>query len=265
VAAQADLGGLGQPQGPAAVYTWTPLFLLTPWLPALALLPFLLMPSNRRAGAGWIWAPVGFFLTTIFVLGSAVGPPEPVDLIGLGYVSVAISLAIVWLLAHKLSRPSRFLTWLLTCLTASGLALAVGTGIAAVETSAQHLVVILFLIPAFGIVLGLAVLCSRREFRPLRFSLWLAFWSLCGWQLTMLSFAVIGALAGGQVPLLEVSLAALVMGGLTFLLFLPFLVLSAAHPLYRARLRTLFWPATVDAPAPDGIRGSPTTGPVLEA
>ena len=244
----ADLGGLGAREGSPIGFDWerppVPPVLL-PWLVVLGLLAG---KSNRCAGAWLIWLPLGAVM--VFTQNASVMMPN-----GAGFVldvvtALAIGLAAVWLLAGRLRRRNRFLTFLcvLAALAGFGLLAAVmklGAGLLSegsdFSLEAMQVGVLLAVAGlATSVALSLGGLACRRGFRPLGLYLWLLLFMGAFWLLAAAPFFVVALLtSGGSLPWGDFFGPVLVVMAVNFATLLPFLILSSASPFFRERLQAL--------------------------
>jgi hypothetical protein len=270
VAAYADLGGLGTKQGPPVVLVWTLPNLLPLLLPWLAVLGLLALPSNRNARVWWIWAPL-VVLTLIGVgLGAAV---EAADNEGISASAQAASaavfgLAAVWLVGAGLARCGRALSIVLMALVFAAVSLLAFVVSPVWEQmtdlSRWEPAVILYLL-LFWILGGLVFagglnltgwMCRKRQGR-LRVLWLLPIWLWVLWIVAGGLFGCILTLVSGAG---EFEWAALLVGPiglalLSFVLVLPYLLLSFACAFYGERLKTLLRLPTIEtSPAGQFLR-----------
>jgi hypothetical protein len=253
VVAYADLGGLGTKEGPPARFVWTMPNLLPVLLPWLVVLTLLALPSNRNPRAWWIWAP----LIGLALLAAGLGPVfealdrEDFTSVAQGVVTGSFGLAVGWLLGAALARRGRALGIVLMALAfapVSLLALVVSEvweGIWDLQHWVPLLLLWLLLI-ALGIglvyagALNLAGWLCRRRRGGLRVSLWL----LCSlgamWLVALGVFAgVMNLVSSESFPWVGVLTGSVVLGLVSFVLVLPFVILSFTCGFYRKRLGEL--------------------------
>jgi hypothetical protein len=253
VVAVADLGGLGVKQGSPVTYDWTSPSLMPLALPWLAILLLLALKPNRCAQAWWIWLP----LACVEVLGNA---PQAafrflpsavfdvfVDLIG----ALAFGLAAVWLLSTYLGRTRRFLTFLAILFALAGVSVSTfvvrqGWDIANFETL-QIGILLAACVFVISVALSVAGLLCRGRYRPLLFLLGLMAFLLAIWSVLITPFFVFALVASGGVVAMTLLIAAvLVMAGVSFIILLPFLVLSFTSAFFRDGIkRLLHWECAV--------------------
>ena len=230
IAGVADLGGLGDNEGPAVVYRWTapnPLAVLLPWLGVLLLL---LLTANRTARACWVWAPLGGLVGAGGILPAVLASWPSKEL---GILEELVGSSAVIMLTGHLGNGD-------------GFARAVGEF--AVATSL-----------AIAAALALAGLRCRRRYRPVVLCVWVLVLLLPAWLPVMMLWLIFDALSMGftidthQIMAWCQGVAPLV--GLSFTLLLPFLILSFANPLYRERLRNLLRLSPSAPPPTEGRSG----------
>jgi hypothetical protein len=252
------------------IHQWTPPSLLPsliPWLGILLL--FLLPPENRVGSAWWIWLPLIAIVAVIRNLEWALGdfPSEAQGLLETAFIALGFGHAAVWLLAERLGRRHRALTFLSITLAlgcASGLTFMVQ------QDWGEELVYALFII----MPLGLAVLVGAgaisvagwrvgRAFGVVRTSLRLAIVLFALWFLICLPFVVIGWIqSGGEVPWGELAGGLGLMSGLHLATLLPFVVLSFCSGLFRQRLELLL---NLDREVPPLIEPAPAMEPACDS
>jgi hypothetical protein len=229
------------------IHQWTPpslLPLLIPWLGILLL--FLLVPENRDGRAWWIWLPLVAVVAAMRSLEWVLGhfPSELQGLLETAFIALGFGHAAVWLLAERLGRRHRVLTFLSIILV---LGFASGLTFMVQQDWGEELVYAFFIL----MPLGLAVLVGAvaisvagwrvgRELGVVRTSLRLAIVLFALWFLICLPFVVIGGIqSGGDVPWGELAGGLGLMGGLHLATLLPFVVLSFCSGLFHQRLELL--------------------------
>ncbi len=252
--ASSDLKGLGDTEGPPVVYAWTPPNPLPHLLPWLAMLVLLLLKPNRTAKAWWIWLP----LACVAAAEAIVRPrlefvgSEVLDYFCMGFNSLALGIAAVWLLAPALGHRLRFLVFLkMLCVTAgvSAFCYLVRSEWDGPALGFVTLVGVCVLVAVIG--LSLAGVVCRRRYRPLALTLWVALFIAALWLLTAAPFAVIVWVSNSNGPSWSEFLGVVLsLAGLTFGMILPFLVLGFASGLFRERLKGLLHlnPAVTEPP-----------------
>jgi len=259
VAAVADLGGLGDKEGPRVNYEWVPPSLLPQFVPWIAVLLLLLLPANRRPQAWWVLLPMGVVWLIDLVL-KFVTPDMLAyanDYVALALTSLAFGVAVFWLLAgylSGLSRPVVFLVATLIISASSILAYLIRSDwselvpVTAVFTAA---LVLLSLVTALALVLS-ALMC-KRVYRPTRLLAWFVGFLLAGWLVIsspfVIVFLVVSLTQGGGPPMLEFLLGIAMFALLTFVVVLPFLLLSFVESHYKERFMALFRLPRVPQPA----------------
>lgn len=244
----ADLGGLGDQEGPRVSYRWRPANPLPGLLPWLGVMLLLLLKGNRTAQAWWIWVPLGGlatlggFLPPLMASWPSVELGILQELVG----AIAFGLAAVWLTSHHLGGGSRFGAFLGLALVLFGASSFVVLGghvehwdsdaRAAGEFAAAASL-------AIAVTLGLAGLLCRRRYRPVVLCLWVPVLMLPVWLAVIMIWLMIDAFSlGFSIDMHQIMVWMIGVGGLVKLsvaLLLPFLVLSFANPLYQKRLKNL--------------------------
>lgn len=266
IATSWNLGGLGATQGPPLTYHCAAPNLMPDLLPWLALLALLALKPNRCGPAWWIWLPLTCLLAGLHCLQlgfhqRAPGFPNEA-LIATFSVPCALGfgLAATWLLAPYLARSRRFRTSL--CLLPT-LALFSAFSYAAPANwegeAGETAMKLLALLVLVTLVLAAAILCCgwicRGRYGPLRLCLALFV------SLLVVCFAVLSPLAVGEMlttrgggELSGLFVCWLFGAAGSFVVLLPFVVLSAANSLFRERIKALCHleckPAQTMAPTP---------------
>lgn len=189
------------------------------------------------------------------------------------FVSSTVGIAVLWLLAHKLGNRNRFVTFLLALIVV----IVVGyVGLISYSVHSDETTMFLSLLA----ILALAVLISfvlsswrcREHYNGLRFILWLGFWTVIISIIAILTFMVVMFGFEGRLPrnvtdmLLQVLVVGLVIGLLSYVINLSFMILALGSPFYRERfyacLRLKSMPKTIgqaDADRPNDQSSSPET------
>ena len=235
--ATADLGALGAKEGPAIAYQWSPPSRLPQFLPALALLLFLLPKRNRPLQTLWFAAPLVLTLTLepLFwaIPGIASGAAD-----GLREIlhAVPFGLAAVWLLSPYLKARNRVLTFLGMLATMVLFSLFV-CAVRRQWDGDQGPTIMLVGMAVVGLGLILAVNLAGWSCQGLygrrRLSLWLILWIMAVWLAVFIAMSMIERPG----PLLEMATAFAIFCAVSFGLLLPFLLLSFANAFYRDRLK----------------------------
>jgi hypothetical protein len=224
-------------------YTWAAPSLLPQVLPWLAVLVLLMLKPNRTARAWWIWAPLAC------VAGIDAGLRPALEFIPSGVLrifchtfnSLAFGIAAAWLLAPYLQNRLRFFVFLKMLLTVA----VMSAGAYLVRLDWEELGIALGFLVFVGLcvlvavaALSLAGLVCRRQYRPVRLTLWLVVLVAALWVLISAPFFLFAVLIQGG-PGLDFVQAVLTFVVLTFVGLLPFLALAFANGLYRERLKQL--------------------------
>jgi hypothetical protein len=244
--ASSDLGGLGSRDGSPVIYNWTVPSLMPLLLPWLAILLLLILKPNRCAQAWWIWLPLGCLVLLGSVMQSSSNflPSSILDLFLEVVIALAFGLAAVWLLSTYMGRKHRFLTFLGLLLALAGfsvLSFVVRQGSDLLERETlQSGILLAACVLVISVAVSLAGLLCRRRYRPVRFSLWLVAFLVVVWSVIVTPFFVVALVAnGGGIPVMALVASVLTMTGITFVLLLPFLILSFTSSFFRERLKGL--------------------------
>ncbi|MGC8988713.1 MAG: hypothetical protein ACP5MD_01165 [Verrucomicrobiia bacterium] len=250
VAAIADLGGLGDKEGPRVNYEWVPPSLLPQFVPWIAVLLLLLLPANRRPQAWWVLVPMGV-IWLIDVLLKAATPEmfsDANDYLALALTSLAFGVAVLWLLTGYLaglSKPVVFLVSTLIISASSILAYLIRSDLSElVPVTAVFVVALLLLSLLTALALVLSALMCKRVYRPPRLLAWFGVFILGGWLVIsspfVIVFLVVNLTQGGGPQIFEFLWGVLVFALLTFAVVLPFLLLSFLESHYKERFMALF-------------------------
>lgn len=273
MAAYSDLGGLGTKQGPLVGFVWTLPNLLPLLLPWLAVLGLLALPSNRNARAWWIWAPLVGLALLAAGLGAAA---DAADIEGLSFSAQAVAaaafgLAALWLLGAGLARRGRAVSIVLMALAFAAVSL-LAFAISPVWEQLLDLrqwepVILLYLLLfwvggglVFAGALNLTGRMCRKRFSRLRVLLLLPLWL---WVMWIVAGGLLGCMvtlgSGGSFEWIGLLVGPIILALVSFVMILPFLILSFACSFYHERLKNLLrLPATDSSPLP------PSPSPVAE-
>jgi len=271
VAAYSDLAGLGTKQGPPVAFGWTMPNILPLLLPWLAVLVLLALPSNRNPRAWWIWAP----LIGLALLGAGLEKAaEALNDGGLNFsvqaaCAAAFALAAIWLLGSALARRCRALAIAFMALAfaaVSLLAFVVSpvweqlSGLSQFEPGVFLYLLLFWVVGGlvFAGALNLTGWMCRRRFTRLRVTLRLPFWLLLMW---IVAAGLLGCVmkfgSGDNFEWGALLMGALVLKLMSFLMILPFLLLSFASSFYGDRLKSL-----LRLPAPEVALAAATPPPL---
>ena len=263
-----DLGGLGLKQGAPVFYDWAAPSVIPQALPWVAILGLLLLKPNRCASAWWICVPLAL------VGGVACTPQSLLDLLPssqfemlLDWISgLGFGVAAVWLLSGHLGWKHRMLAFLGILLAQGGFSLIAflfrqGWGEAGLQTL-QLCITLAASALVMSVALSLAGLVCRGRPGGLRLGLWLIAGLAVVWLLILAPFFIISMIGTqGKLPLGVLFSIIGVATGVTFVVLLPFLLLSFANDFYRGRLEGLLHlggvaPPPVMAPPAPALAGA---------
>jgi len=212
------------------------------WLTLI--LAFVLPKSNRNPRALLIIAPVVVANLFYLLLKTISGMPSSVvqqyDML---FHSISISIAVMWLIAHKLGNRNHFLTFLraLALMTVIGLVGAISYfGLNFSQQTIDTLIMIIM--SAFVILLGfvLASWRCRIHYSNLRFVLYLALWTVVVCLVSMfvvfLAVAIIRQITFSiSVLLIMVPIVGLILGACLYVIVFPFMILVIYSPFFQER------------------------------
>jgi hypothetical protein len=259
---------------------------LLPWLAILALLA---LKPNRGWSAWWIWLPLACLVAGCHCLKLA-SQGASNELVGGAFeillevpVALAFGLAALWLLAPCLGGGHRFRTFLgnlavLVIFVVFSFAARVGWGLGMEQIASlldpRHCAatayagvtawpfVVPLTLPAPGLAAAM-VLCGlacRRRRSAFRLCLWLLASLLAVWvAASALVYGLWRIASPGSVEYAAFLAIGLFLVAFTFAILLPYLILSAASPFYRERLKTLLH---VKPEAPPAVSAAASLGAV---
>jgi hypothetical protein len=253
IVASQDLAKLGSKEAKAVVYNWK-------WYhnaPALVLWVILagvivLVKDNRNWRALLIFIP----LLIVHLLWSMFLRMMPIASSGLPmfdqiFASLTIGIAVVWLLAHKLAKSNRFITFILALVTMTVVCFAGVISYSGFEFSNNTFGVAVFL-AVLVLTMLLAIVLSgwrcRKRYSHLRFMLWLAVWSVAVCLAIMSVYACIAAFAlsaaNFPVPryyyLIILFGPSLAMSAFLYSILFPYMILAMRSAFFRERFFSCF-------------------------
>ena len=243
----ANLGDMGARQGVAAGYDWKWHYSAGKWIIWLALILALVVPrTNRNIRILLILIPLAIvnLLWWIFIQNARMNSTDALEF-GIIVNSMAVSVTVLWLVAHHFERFRGIIQFALSFAT---VVIVAGLGTLAYSTEfsgEMALFLTLFAFMAFTILI--AITLSRRfckgTYHPVRFLLWLALWMLLGSLVATFGFIIIGSIIFSSGPDSTEAILIFLFTGSIFGLFLyalnlPFLIVGFVHPFFRERFRT---------------------------
>ena len=239
--AYADLGGLGNKQGPPISCDWVTPSLIPEFLPWLLILALLLLKPNRCASAWWIFAPLVCLAlaTNVPLLVSRRVLPGQIERFAEWLLTLGFGMAAVWLLSSYLAWRNRLLTFVaIAALSAAACVLSQrGAGVEFIFFPGMFVL-------GLTVALTLAGFACRRRYGWLRVTLWALAAVWLYWAVLVGSIVF----RRGDCPLQTFLSIVGAEAGLTFAALLPFLVLSFLNPFYRERLKGLLHLGEREAP-----------------
>jgi hypothetical protein len=251
IVASENIGALGPRESPPAFVEWHWHYHLSGlWVWALPLVLLVALPENRSRQAWMILIPLSVLAAFVWPLIVGLLSMRSDDSVryGIQFDALIASWAVVWLLGVRLSRWHGMLSFSM----ALAVMLLVGAASGCLRFGFwSRFQFIEYAVPVAALVLAmsLSACCCRRAFRPVRFLAWLAFWVVLG-VLAGLAAEVVYVLARGDVEFsriadywgrlaVKLSVAALCLGGILYVINLPFMVLAFKCPVYRDRFHAV--------------------------
>lgn len=248
-----DIGDLGPKESAPVTYTWSFVENLSGfavWV--FLLLAFILIKENRNGRALAILIPLVAVNLFWIAIKKLTGMPSlSIAIFDVLFNSFTVGLAIVWLISHRFAGSNRFAVLVLSLIIMM-LTFAVAiVGFKGIDFDEEVLQMsILFGASAVAVMLSLVMAglnCSRR-YGAVKFMLWLGLWCVVLGSVAMVAFfiaAVIFAAAqGGHIDiasqLLQVAVMGLVLGGILYVLVLPYMILVLNNDMFRQRFYGCF-------------------------
>ena len=211
------------------------------WL--VLILAFAVPKANRNIRVLLILAPLVVVkcLWSAFIQHANANSTDALEF-GLIFNSMAVGVTVLWLTANSLARFKGVIRFLLSFVM---LVIVAGFGPLSYYTDfSEEMVLFLALFVFMALTMLVALTLSRKlckgKYRPVCFTLWLAFWTLLGSVLAMGGFFIVGSIIFSP-PSFSEAILMLLLAGSIFGLFLyalnlPYLILGFAHPFFRRRL-----------------------------
>ena len=246
----ADLGETGPQQGKAAVFHWKWSYSAPGLLIWLALIGAIVLPkANRDRRILLILVPLAIVNLLWLALKKVSGMPSATESqFDTVFHSMAVGIAVLWLVEDYFDSFGGFVRFLMFFGTLVAVACL---GILSYSTELSNeaalflALLVFFSITVIGAATAAGKLC-KGQYRPLRFMLWLALWTIVASVFTTYGFFVVGNLimsSGSSVPynleaLLMVTFVGLAFGLCLYVLNLPFMILGFTNPFFRKRFNT---------------------------
>lgn len=215
-----------------------------PWL--LLVLAFFLLKENRTPQAFWMLLPVVLCRLAWMLFALLMKIPSEQGTVFVALIDcLIIALAVNGLLAQRIGNRNRFVTWLLGWLVFAVVYGAVVINLGFSSDTIQASIIMGITAAVLMISFSLASLLCRRKWRPVRFSLWMAFWL---WLLSAGSFLsvmlIVSAMNGYSVAtadeLSQVLIVSLVFTAIMAVGLLPFEILFFKNAFWRKRFEAIF-------------------------
>jgi hypothetical protein len=240
---------LGEKEGEPAVYNWKWRY-SAPGLAIWAVLvaAIVLVKPNRNTQALLVLVPLVAVSLVWSFLRKAIGfPSSSVAALDQIIVSLTVGITVLWLLSHWLGNRNRFVIALLALVIIGLVGIAGAVSYPSEESSVQTVASLLVAgLSALTLVLGfvLAGWWCRKRYSSWRFNLWLGVWTTVagvGVFVILLAGILIAGCISGDLPddLLTavwiILLTGLIFGGCTYLVVLPYVILSLRSQFFRER------------------------------
>jgi drug/metabolite transporter (DMT)-like permease len=248
-----DLGGLGGKTGAPVIYTVGMGTVIRPFLPWLLVLALMFAGVNRFPRAWWIWVPLLGLLSLFGAIRSLFVfiPIATLDMFYQAFSALVFAVAATWLLMPHLGGRSKVARFFRTFgLVAIG-TMSVGFGSGGLNDDPGSLIFPAVLAFVAALAFSMALVCRKNTSSFARFLLWFPAWMILLWLIATVPFLLPTILMGNAL-ILGILVLVLSIAVCTFVVFLPFLLLSLADPFYRARFRRLLGhlPESEDQPPP---------------
>jgi len=249
-----DLVDLGPKESSPVTYTWSFIDNITGlavWV--VLVLAFVLFKANRSGKALLILIPV--LVVNVLWIGvkKVTGmPSSSAGQFDVMFSAFTIGLATVWLLSHRFAGLNRFVVFLLTVLAMTvtyALSVLSYSGLEFTEETMMLAVFFIAVMAAALLAFALTGWRCRKNYTALRFMLWLALWCpvLCLFAMfayALTAFVIIAMIMHQSISigdvLIQIPLVGLLIGGVLYLLLLPYMILVLNCDLFRQRFYGCF-------------------------
>ncbi|MEN8127517.1 MAG: hypothetical protein ABFR90_06885 [Planctomycetota bacterium] len=204
----------------------------------------MLLKENRCAQALWILLPIVIFRLLWVGLATLMHIPSEASSMFVSLIDcLLIGFVLNWLLGERIGNRNRFMTWLLALgvfgLTVIAFLADLGTGFEAIYMAIFIGLTVGILFVSFP----LAGFMCRKKFGPIRFSIWVAVWTLLMTMGFFTVFAVIQAMMSKMsfmMIFLQVLMVSLIYAGILIVGLLPFEILLFVNCFWRKRFEAVF-------------------------
>jgi len=243
----ANLGEIGPQQGEAAIFDWKWSYSAPGLAIWLALIGAIVLPkANHDRRILLILIPLVVVNLVWLAFKKVSGMPSATaSQFDTVFHSMAVGIAVLWLVADYFDRFAGFVRFLMFFGTLVAVACL---GILSYSTElSNEAALFLALLVFFSITVLTATTAAgklcRGRYRPLRFMLWLALWTIVASLFTTFAFYIVGNLimsSGSSAPynleaILMITFVGLAFGLCLYVLNLPFMILGFADPFFRKR------------------------------
>jgi len=205
---------------------------------------FIFIKANRNPQALLILVPLLIVNLLWLVFKKALGfGSADIEMFGMVFNSLVVSITVLWLFAHKLGNRNRFVTFLLAFALMAVIGLVGAISFCGLTFSQQTGgAVIILAILALAMLLGfvLASWQCRTRYSSLRFMLYLAFWTVTACLvIALVLYSVTFIIQQTPVPissvLLVIPIVGLVLGACLYVIVFPYMILALRSAFFRER------------------------------
>lgn len=242
------------------------------WL--VLILVFLIPKSNRNPRALLIIAPLVIVNLLYLLLKNISGMPSSVaqqyDML---FHSISISIAVMWLIAHKLGNRNHLLTFLQALALMAVICLVGEISYFGLNFSQQTFgTLTMSIMSALVILLGfvLAGWRCRIRYSSLRFMLYLAFWTIVACLVSMfVVFLTVSIIQQMTVSissvLIMIPIVSLILGACLYVIVFPFMILAIYSPFFRERFYACLRLKSMPTTAANPNTNPPTEGEIQDS
>jgi hypothetical protein len=214
-------------------------------------LALLIVPRANRNPRAWLILipPVLVILLWQMPMRLFSIPSPDADFLGLVLKSVAIGWTAVWLLGDWLARRHGAVAFLAALVIMFGTGALVGLSYFGVSFDREVIrSSVLYSIGALSLTLGMTIsgLCCRHLYSAVRVMLWLVLWLGLSVLASTLVWGIVAVVVEGLglafLPMLifQATIISAVLGGILYLINLPFMILAFRYTFYRERFQSVF-------------------------
>jgi hypothetical protein len=245
VVASQDIGELGPKESKAVTYHWKWYYHVSGLLLWVILIVVLvLIKANRNRRAWLILIPLLIVNLLWSMLRQLLHVPSAQgEMFGMMVNSLAVGVAVLWLVGDKIGNRSRLVTFLLALVIMAGVGVGGGVSYGMADFSEQTLSVLMLLgVLVFSTLLGfvLSGWRCRKRYSGVVFTLWLAIWVTAAAMASMLvlftsAFIIQGVSISTFKVLMVACMVGLICGLCAYIINLPYMILGLRSAFFRER------------------------------